>query len=64
LEARAKFLPEAPGTYFLRATAYDSLRDYPHAAENYHQFLETAKGRFPDEEWKARHRLIAIEPKK
>ncbi len=64
LEGRAKFLPEVPGTYFLRATAYDSLRDYPHAAENYHQFLAAANGRFPDEEWKARHRLIAIEPKK
>lgn len=64
LEARAKYLPEVPATYFLRATAYDSLRDYPHASENYRQFLAVANGRFPDEEWKAKHRLIAIEPKK
>ncbi len=64
LDARAKYLPENPGTYFLRATAYDHLRDYRRAAENYHQFLAVANGRYPDEEWKARHRLIAIEPKK
>jgi Flp pilus assembly protein TadD len=64
LEARAKFLPEVPGTYFLRASAYDHLRQPKLAAENYHRFLEVANGRYPDEEWKARHRLIAIEPEK
>lgn len=64
LDARARFYPESPGTYFMRATAYDSLRDFKQAAENYHQFLLVANGKYPDEEWKARHRLIAIEPKK
>ena len=64
LEERAKFVPENPGTYFLRATTYDHLRDYKRAAENYHKFLEVAEGKFPDQEWQARHRLIAIEPKK
>ena len=64
LEARAKFVPENPGSYFLRATTYDHLRDYKRAAENYHKFLEVAEGKFPDQEWQARHRLIAIEPKK
>jgi len=64
LDARAKFLPEIPLTYFLRATAYDHLRDRKLAAENYHRFLDTAKGAYPDQEWQARHRLIAIEPKK
>jgi tetratricopeptide (TPR) repeat protein len=63
-DARAKFLPEIPVSYFLRATAYDHLRDYKQAAENYHKFLEVAKGEYPDQEWQARHRLIAIEPKK
>jgi tetratricopeptide (TPR) repeat protein len=62
LEARSKLLPENPGTYFLRATAFDHLKDSIHAAENYHRFLELAQGRYPDEEWKAKHRLIAIEP--
>jgi tetratricopeptide (TPR) repeat protein len=64
LDARAKYLPEVPGTYFLRATAYDQLKDYKQASANYRQFLAVANGRFPDEEWKAKHRLIAIEPKK
>jgi tetratricopeptide (TPR) repeat protein len=64
LDARAKLAPEIPSSYFLRATAYDHLRAYKQAAENYHRFLEVADGKFPDQEWQARHRLIAIEPKK
>lgn len=64
LDARAKLLPEIPVGYFLRATAYDHLRDYKNAAENYRLFLDSAKGQYPDQEWQARHRLIAIEPKK
>ena len=64
LDARAKILPEMPIGYFLRATAYDHLREYKPAAENYHRFLATATGQFPDQEWQARHRLIAIEPRK
>jgi len=64
LEARAKLLPEIPITYFLRASAYDHLKDTKKAAANYHLFLSTANGKYPDQEWQARHRLIAIEPKK
>jgi tetratricopeptide (TPR) repeat protein len=64
LDTRAKYLPEMPVGYFLRATAYDHLRDYRKASENYHRFLEVANGQFPDQEWQAKHRLIAIEPKK
>lgn len=63
-DARAKYLPEIPVGYFLRASAYDHLRDYKHAAENYHKFLEAANGQYPDQEWQAKHRLIAIEPRK
>jgi tetratricopeptide (TPR) repeat protein len=63
-DARAKYLPEIPVSYFLRASAYDHLRDYKMAAQNYHRFLELANGAYPDQEWQARHRLIAIEPKK
>jgi hypothetical protein len=48
----------------VRASAYDHLRDYKKAAENYHQFLKVANGKYPDQEWQATHRLIAIEPKK
>ena len=64
LDARAKFLPEEPITYFLRASAYDHLKDFKQAAANYHLFLNTAHGKYPDQEWQAKHRLIAIEPKK
>jgi tetratricopeptide (TPR) repeat protein len=64
LDMRAKYLPEIPVGYFLRATAYDHLRDYHQAAANYHLFLQVANGKYPDQEWQARHRLIAIEPKK
>lgn len=62
LEARAKYLPEIPATYFLRATSYDNLKDTPKAVENYKQFLATDAGKMPDQEWQARHRLMAIDP--
>ena len=62
LDARAKVAPDTPPTYFLRATSYDHLRQYKLAAENYRLFLAAANGAYPDEEWKARHRLIAIDP--
>jgi tetratricopeptide (TPR) repeat protein len=64
LDARARLLPEVPTTYFLRASAFDHLRDYKQAAANYRLFLSTANGKYPDQEWQAKHRLIAIEPKK
>jgi len=63
VDTRARFLPETPGTYFLRATSYDHLRAYKEAAESYRQFLLAAAGKFPDQEWQARHRLLAIDPK-
>ena len=50
--------------FFLRATAYDHLGDKKQAAADYHLFLDAAKGKYPDQEWQATHRLIAIEPKK
>jgi tetratricopeptide (TPR) repeat protein len=63
-DMRAKYLPENPMSYFLRATAYDHLRDAKQAARYYHLFLDVAGGKYPDQEWQATHRLIAIEPKK
>jgi len=64
LDARVKYLPDEPVTYFLRASAYDHLKDVKQAAVNYHLFLNTAHGKYPDQEWQAKHRLIAIEPKR
>jgi Flp pilus assembly protein TadD len=63
-DMRAKYLPDTPVSYFLRATAYDHLRDFQTASKYYHLFLDSAKGQYPDQEWQARHRLIAIEPRK
>lgn len=62
LESYRWLLPEVPLSYFLRAIAFDHLRAPEQAAENYRQFLAVAGGRFPDQEWQARHRLIAIDP--
>jgi tetratricopeptide (TPR) repeat protein len=62
LDARAKLQPETPGTLFLRATAYDNLRMYKPAAENYKLFLKAASGKYPDQEFQARHRLKVILP--
>jgi Tfp pilus assembly protein PilF len=64
LDARAKLLPEIPITYFLRASAYDHLKDVKKAKENYHLFLQEANGKYPEQEWQAKHRLIALEPKR
>ncbi len=64
LSLRAKLLPDDAGTYFLRASAFDHLKDFKQAAANYHLFLKVANGKYPDQEWQAQHRLIAIEPKK
>ena len=63
LDVRAKFLPEGPATYFLRATSYDNLKATAKAVENYQRFLATDGGKMPDQEWQARHRLIAIDPR-
>ena len=63
-DMRAKYLPEIPISYFMRATAYDHLQDVKQASKYYHLFLDAAGGKYPDQEWQARHRLIAIEPKK
>jgi Flp pilus assembly protein TadD len=63
LEVRDKLLPPTTVGYFMRATAYDHLHDFKQASVYYHLFLDAAKGQYPDQEWQARHRLIAIEPK-
>ena len=47
----------------LRATTFDHLKAIPQAVEYYQKFLAADGGKFPDQEWQARHRLIAIDPK-
>jgi tetratricopeptide (TPR) repeat protein len=63
LTERSKFLPEVPSTYFLWATAYDSLHQRVQAAAYYHHFLDASAGKFPDQEWQARQRLNLLEKK-
>jgi tetratricopeptide (TPR) repeat protein len=63
LDARVKYLPEVAITYFLRASAYDHLQDVKKASANYHLFLAAANGKYPDQEWQAKHRLITLEKK-
>ncbi len=61
LQARATVLPNSPATLFLEATSYDALHERKEAERAYRAFLATANGKLPDEEFEARHRLIALE---
>lgn len=61
LTMRSKFLPEVPSTYFLWATSYDTMHDKEQAIAYYHHFLESAAGKFPDQEWQAKQRLHILE---
>jgi tetratricopeptide (TPR) repeat protein len=63
LTMRSKYLPEVPSTYFLWATAYDSLHQRVQAVAYYQHFLDSSAGKFPDQEWQARQRLILLSKK-
>jgi predicted Zn-dependent protease len=63
LTMRSRYLPESASTYFLWATSYDSVHDREAAITYYHHFLEAAAGKFPDQEWQARQRLLVLEKK-
>ncbi|MGA2674702.1 MAG: tetratricopeptide repeat protein [Terracidiphilus sp.] len=63
LTMRSQYLPEVPSTYFLWATAYDALHQREQAAAYYHHFLDAAAGKFPNQEWQARQRLLLLEKK-
>jgi predicted Zn-dependent protease len=63
LTMRSKYLEEVPSTYFLWATAYDSLHQNGQAVSYYEHFLESSAGKFPDQEWQARQRLKLLHPK-
>jgi tetratricopeptide (TPR) repeat protein len=61
LKIRDKVLPQSPSSLFLAATAHDKLHQVKQARDLYKQFLSVANGKFPDEEWQARHRLVTLE---
>jgi len=60
LSMRSKYAPDNPPTLFLWATAYDNLHQSKAAADYYHRFLAAAQGKYPDQEWQAKHRLVAL----
>jgi tetratricopeptide (TPR) repeat protein len=60
IEIRDKVLAQSPASIFLAATAHDKLHHVALATSLYNQFLAVANGKFPDEEWKARHRLLTL----
>ena len=60
LAIRDKVLPQSPSSLFLAATANDKLHQVKLASDLYNQFLAVAGGKFPNEEWEARHRLITL----
>jgi len=64
LAMRSRYLPEVPSSYFLWATAYDTLHNKVEAAAYYHRFLDAAAGKYPDQEWQARQRLLLLTDKK
>ena len=61
LSVRATVLPPSAPVLFLTAISHDKLHQVKPAIEAYKQFIEASKGSNPDEEFEARHRLIALE---
>lgn len=61
LTVRSKFVPENASTYFLWATAYDALHQKAQAAAYYHHFLDASAGKYANQEWQAKQRLLILE---
>ncbi len=61
LDSLAAVEPLPTILFFVRASCYDHLRQTKAAIENYRRFLELAGGNHPDQEFQARHRLVALE---
>ena len=64
LQVRATVLPTSAPVLFLTAISHDKLHHYKQAVEAYKQFLDASKGVDPDEEFEARHRIVALAPLK
>lgn len=61
LTVRATVLPPSPSSLFLEAISHDKLRQRKEAIEAYKRFLALANGKLPDQEFQARHRLVALQ---
>ena len=64
LAARATVLPDTPTSLYLEAISHDALHEKKQAEIAYKAFLAVAGGKFPDQEFDAKHRLIALEREK
>jgi Flp pilus assembly protein TadD len=60
LTMRSKYAADTPATYFLWATASDTLHRKEQAIHFYRLFLESASGKFPQEERQARLRVAQL----
>ncbi len=61
LDSLAALQPLPAILFFVRASCYDHLRQTKAAIDSYRKFLALADGNHPDQEFQARHRLIALE---
>ena len=64
LTNRAKVLPPSPPILFLLAISEDKLHHTRNAVQAYQDFVAASNGASPNEEFEARHRLIALEHRK
>ena len=58
---RAKVLPPSPAILFLTAISLDKLHRVKDAVQAYRNFLAASSGALSNEEFEARHRLVALE---
>ena len=64
LERHGQLAGDDAASYFLRAVCWDELHQSKQAIEYYQKFLAADQNRDPDDAFKARHRLIALQPKR
>ncbi len=61
VQNRAKVLPPTAPILFLSAISEDKLHHVRNAIEAYKNFLDASNGANPNEEFEARHRLVALD---
>ncbi len=61
LQLRATVLPTSAPVMFLTAISQDKLHHVKLAQQAYQQFLAASNGSNPDQEFEARHRLVALQ---
>jgi len=60
IRQRDTVLPSSGSSLWLTAISYDALHQHKQAAEAYKAFLAEDKGQLSNEEFEARHRLVAL----